>query len=106
MQRKLSRWATEDKERKFTDLYSLLCNEIWLRVAHKNVNSNAGRETAGIDGTTMSDFNVNLDRHLEELKDDMKARIFEPLPVVRAYVPKSNGKLRSLGIPGIKDRIV
>jgi retron-type reverse transcriptase len=106
MQRKLSRWATEDKERKFIDLYSLLCNEIWLRVAHKNVSSNAGRETAGIDGQTMSDLNGNLDRHLGELKDDLKARIFEPLPVARAYVPKPNGKLRPLGIPGMKDRIV
>ena len=106
MQRKLSRWATEDKERKFKDLYSLLCNEIWLRVAHKSVSANAGRETAGIDGMTMSHFTENLDRHLEELKNDLKARIFEPLPVERAYVPKSGGKLRPLGIPGIKDRIV
>jgi RNA-directed DNA polymerase len=106
MQRKLSQWATEDKERKFRDLYSLLCNEIWLRVAHKSVSSNAGRETAGIDGVTMSNFNGNLDRHLGELKADLKARIFEPLPVDRAYVPKPNGKLRPLGIPAIKDRIV
>src|SRR5436853_2468480 len=41
-----------------------------------------------------------------ELKGDSKARIFEPLPVERAYVPKPNGKLRPLGIPAIKDRIV
>src|SRR5215470_11478755 len=106
MQRKLSRWATEDKERKFKDLYSLLCNEIWLRVAHKSVSANAGRETAGIDGMTMSHFTGNLARHLEELKNDLKARIFAPLPVDRAYVPKSGGKLRPLGIPGMKDRIV
>src|SRR5215510_14183453 len=50
--------------------------------------------------------NADLDRHLGELKDDLKARIFEPLPVERAYVPKPNGKLRPLGIPGIRDRIV
>ena len=106
MQRKLSRWATEDHERKFTDLYSLLCNETWLRAAHRHVNANAGRETAGIDGVTMSRFNADLDRHLGELKMDLKARLFEPLPVARAYVPKPNGKLRPLGIPGIKDRIV
>jgi RNA-directed DNA polymerase len=83
MQRKLSRWATEDHERKFTDLYSLLCNETWLRAAYRHVNSNAGRETAGIDGVTMSRFNADLDRHLGELKMDLKARLFEPLPVAR-----------------------
>ena len=54
----------------------------------------------------MSRFNAHLDRHLGELKMDLKARLFEPLPVDRAYVPKPNGKLRPLGIPGIKDRIV
>jgi len=99
MQRKLRQWATEDKERKFRDLYSLLCHEIWLRMAHKSVSANAGRETAGIDGMTMSNFNGNLDRHLEALKADLKTRIFEPLPVDRAYVPKPNGKLRPLGLP-------
>src|SRR5499427_4101062 len=106
MQRKLSRWATEDKERKFKDLYSLLCNEIWLRVAHKSVSANAGRGIAGIDGMTMSNFTGNLDRHLKKLKNDLKTRIFEPLPVDRAYVPKPGRKLRPLGIPNIKNQIV
>ena len=106
MQMKLSQWAIEDPAKRFTDLYSLLCNEVWLRVAHHSVNTNQGRETAGIDGETMSQFNGNLVGNLEELRAQLKAKTFEPQPVRRVYIPKANGKKRPLGIPGIRDRIV
>jgi RNA-directed DNA polymerase len=106
MQRKLSQWATEDITKRFVDLYSLLCNEVWLRVAHHKVNSNTGRETAGVDGESMSNFNGNLEGNLEELRQLLKAKVFEPLPVRRVYIPKTNEKKRPLGIPGIRDRIV
>ena len=99
MQRKLSQWATEDITKRFVDLYSLLCNEVWLRVAHHKVNSNTGRETAGVDGEAMSNFNGNLEGNLEELRQLLKAKVFEPLPVRRVYIPKTNGKKRPLGIP-------
>jgi RNA-directed DNA polymerase len=106
MQRKLSQRATEEPEHKFENLYNLLCNEIWLRVAHHSVNSNQGRETAGIDGESMSNINGNLEGNLEELKRQLKAKVFEPQPVRRVYIPKANGKKRPLGIPSIRDRIV
>jgi len=54
----------------------------------------------------MSNFNGNLERNLEELRQLLKAKTFEPLPVRRVYIPKANGKKRPLGIPGIRDRIV
>ena len=106
MQRKLSQWATDDPTKRFVDLYSLLCNEVWLRVAHYSVNSNQGRETAGVDEQSMSNFNGDLEGNLEKLRESLKARIFEPLPVRRVYIPKANGKKRPIGIPGIRDRIV
>jgi RNA-directed DNA polymerase len=106
MQKKLSQWATEEPTKRFVDLYSLLCNPLWLRVAHQKVNSNQGRETAGIDGQSMRDFNTDLEGNLERLRQLLRAKTFEPLPVRRVYIPKSNGKKRPLGIPGIRDRIV
>jgi RNA-directed DNA polymerase len=106
MQKRLSEKATREPEHTFEDLYSLLCNEVWLRVAHHSVNSNEGRETAGIDGETMSNFNGNLEGNLEALRQSLKAKTFEPVPVNRVYIPKPNGKKRPLGIPTIKDRIV
>src|SRR6266571_1665618 len=106
MQRKLSQWATADPTKRFVDLYSLLCNEVWLRVAHHKVNANRGRETAGVDWQSMSHFNGDLDGNLERLRVMLKAKTFEPIPVRRVYIPKPNGKKRPLGIPGIRDRIV
>src|SRR5882724_8113264 len=106
MQKKLSQWATENPTERRRDLYSLLCNAVWLRAAHSSVNTNQGRETAGIDGESMSDFNRNLEDNLETLRQQLKAKTFEPLPVRRVDIPKANGKTRPLGIPGIRDRIV
>src|SRR4029450_8941092 len=106
MQRKLSQWAEEDQNRKITDLYSLLCNMDWLRVAHKHVMTNAGRETAGIDGISIRTFNENLEDNLKKLRDALKAKTFEPKPVRRVYIPKANRQRRPLGIPSIADRIV
>jgi group II intron reverse transcriptase/maturase len=106
MQKKLSQWATENPEAQYRELYHLLCTEIWLRVAHHKVNANQGRETAGIDGESLSNFNGNLDGNLEELRQLLQAKTFEPRPVRRVYIPKANGKKRPLGIPGIRDRIV
>src|SRR5437667_126778 len=94
MQRKLSQWATDDPTKRFVDLYSLLCNEVWLRVAHHSVNTNQGRETAGIDGETMSNFNGDLDGNPERLRNALKAKTFEPMPVRRVHIPKANGKKR------------
>jgi RNA-directed DNA polymerase len=99
MQRKLSQWATDDPTKRFVDLYSLLCNEVWLRAAHHAVNTNQGRETAGIDGKTMSNFNVDVEGNLKRLSEKLKAKTFEPEPVRRVYIPKANGKKRPLGIP-------
>jgi RNA-directed DNA polymerase len=106
MQMKLSLKATREPEHQFENLYGLLWNETWLRVAHHKVNSNDGRDTAGVDGETMSNFNGNLEGNLEVLRQLLKAKAFEPKPVQRVYIPKANGKKRPLGIPGIRDRIV
>src|SRR5215510_10650225 len=106
MQRKLSQWATEDPAKRFTDLYSLLCNSTWLRAAHQHVNTNAGRETAGVDGIAMRQFNAHVDDNLGILREQLKTKVFEPLPVRRVYIPKANGKRRPIGIHTIADRIV
>ena len=99
MQRKLSQWATENPREQRRELYNLLCSEVWLRVAHHSVNTNRGRETAGIDGRTMSNFNADVDGNIRRLSEELKAKIFEPVPVRRVYIPKANGRKRPLGIP-------
>ena len=47
--RNLANGQHREPGKRFTDLYSLLCNEVWLRVAVLHVQHNHGSETAGID---------------------------------------------------------
>ena len=106
MQRKLSQWAEQDRNHRFFDLYHLLYDKDWLRLAHDHVKENAGSQTAGCDGVRMGDFDERLEANLARLAEDLKAGIFEPQPVKRVYINKANGKLRPIGISAIRDRIV
>jgi RNA-directed DNA polymerase len=106
MQRKLSQWATQAKEFRFFDLYHLLYDKEWLRLAHDYVSQNAGSRTAGCDGIDMRRFDMGLEENLQSLSQALRAGTFEPDPVRRTYIPKPNGKERPIGIPSIKDRIV
>lgn len=106
MQRKLSQWATQNKDMQFFDLYHLLYDMDWLRLAHDYVKQNAGSVTAGCDGINMATFDDALEDHLQTITEALKSETFKPSPVRRVYIPKPNGKTRPLGIPSIKDRIV
>ena len=54
----------------------------------------------------MMHFNGDIEGNLETLRAMLKAKVFEPMPVRRVYIPKANGKKRPLGILTIRDRIV
>jgi RNA-directed DNA polymerase len=86
MQRKLSQWATDDPTKRFVDLYSLLCNEVWLRVAAHDTLRNRGSQTAGIDGMTKSNFLGDEEGNINRLRERLKAQTFEPMPVRRVYI--------------------
>ena len=49
---------------------------------------------------------IELDHHLANLRVNLLNGSYCPQPVKRIYIPKSNGKLRPLGIPTLIDRIV
>ncbi len=51
-QTKLHRWAAEDEQARFGDLFNLLCNPATLMVAWERVKQNRGSKTAGVDGGT------------------------------------------------------
>jgi group II intron reverse transcriptase/maturase len=106
MQRRLSVKASKEPGHKFGDLLNLICRTDWLLQAHDHVASNAGSKTAGCDGITMGDFDQDLDHQIQVLREQLKGGEFQPHPVRRVHIPKGDGKVRPLGIPSIRDRIV
>lgn len=64
------------------------------------------RGVAGIDNITISKFGEDLQENLENIHLELKSGNYIPSPVKRVEIPKANGKMRPLGIPTVKDRIV
>ena len=108
IQTKLHQWATDNPARRFDDLYNLIYDPAVLLTAWRRVRGNRGARSAGVDGETA--YYVETVRGetavLAELRDTLKARSFQPLPVRERMIPKSGGKLRRLGIATVRDRVV
>jgi RNA-directed DNA polymerase len=107
-QTKLHRWAGEDEERRFGDLFNLVCDRATLLVAWERVKRNRGSRTAGIDGITRERVErQGVQRFLDELRQSVRERTYTPLPVREHAIPKrGSGKVRTLGIPALADRVV
>jgi RNA-directed DNA polymerase len=109
MQTKLHGWAAADPGRRFDDLYNLVADPAFLVTAWERVRGNTGARSAGVDKRTVRSITESAPGvvgFLEELRADLKARTFRPLPVKERHIPKSGGKLRRLGIPTVRDRVV
>jgi RNA-directed DNA polymerase len=106
MQHKLATWAECDQTRRFDRLLRLIANREWLAEAARIVLTSRGARTPGIDGMDKQRLQDNLENHLDELRVQLLKGSYRPQPVKRIYIPKSNGKLRPLGIPTLTDRIV
>jgi RNA-directed DNA polymerase len=106
-QRKLHEWASNDAERRFHDLWNLVCDPATLVVAWSRVSRNRGSRTAGVDAATRYHVEARgAQRFLWELRGELKAGTFRPLPVRERLIPKRDGRMRRLGIPTLKDRVV
>jgi RNA-directed DNA polymerase len=108
MQTKLHQWATDDPERRFVDLFNLVADPAFLLTAWRRVRGNRGARTAGIDGQTANSIEAGRgeEAFLADLRADLRARSFRPLPVRERMIPKAGGKRRRLGIPTVRDRVV
>src|SRR5690349_8275621 len=63
---------------------------------------NAGRNTPGIDGVVCR----TPEDRVALLESGLDLKGYKPQPVRRIYIPKANGKMRPLGIPTVKDRVM
>jgi RNA-directed DNA polymerase len=105
VQTKLHQWAIDDPGRRFDDLFNFVCDPAVLVVAWRRVRGNRGKRTAGVDGVRPDAVVDVEDGFLAELRDDLKARRFTPMPVRERMIPKPGStKRRRLGIPTARDR--
>ncbi len=86
-------------------MYDKLYRRDVLEWALTRCRINAG--AAGVDGQTFEDIEAyGEDRWQDELTEELRKGTYQPHPVRRVFIPKSDGKQRPLGIPRIKDRVV
>lgn len=104
-QRKIYFKAKQEDEFRFYIMYDKIYLQHFLLEAWKRVKANKG--VPGYDKVTFSEIEeYGVSTYLRELAEELESETYKPRPVMRVYVPKANGKMRPLGIPTIRDRIV
>ena len=108
MQTKLHGWAATDGGRRFDDLWNLVCDPAFLTMAWERVAGNKGSKTPGVDRVTVARISsgVGVEEFLRNIRAQLRAGEFRPVPVRQVMIPKASGKLRKLGIPTVTDRVV
>ena len=105
LQNKLHQAAKKDQNRTIGILYDKVCSLEVLWVSWIRVQKNKG--APGVDGRTILAIKeYGAIKFLQEIREELVSKKYAPKPIKRVYIKKSNGKLRPLGIPTVKDRIV
>ncbi|MEL7047595.1 MAG: group II intron reverse transcriptase/maturase [Pseudomonadota bacterium] len=85
-----------------------LIDKLWRRdillEAYRRCRANAG--APGVDKETFGQIDQRLNSWLENLGQELQSGAYRPQPLLRVWIPKSNGGQRPLSIPTIKDRVV
>lgn len=88
------------------NLMDLMHNPIWIATACESVLKRSRGKAPGVDGITVHKFESSCERFLEQLRLEVKRGTYQPQPLRRVEIPKANGKMRQLGIPCLRDKIV
>ena len=100
---RIEKCSSEHKDGVFTRLYRYLLREDIYYAAYQKLYANKGATTQGIDDDTADGFS---DFYVKELIQSLKDGTYKANPVRREYIPKKNGKLRPLGIPSFRDKLL
>lgn len=105
LRRKIYLAAKSDKRKRFWGLYCHVAKEEVLMQAYKEAKANKG--AAGIDRKTFEDVEqYGREKFIAEISKELIEGTYRPQKNKKVKIPKENGKMRELGIPTIKDRVV
>ena len=97
--------AKVDPEWRFWGLYVHVCKSETLRAAYALARKNNG--APGIDGVTFEAIEAGgVEQFLERIRTELQTGQYRPMRNRRREIPKDGGKVRVLGIPAIRDRVV
>jgi len=87
---------------RFQNLNNLLNTEL-LYESWQQLNKQAA---AGLDGISIAAYQACLAENITRLTDCLKHKLYRASAIKRVFIPKSNGKLRPLGLPTVEDKVV
>jgi group II intron reverse transcriptase/maturase len=88
---------------KFTGLYKCLTKEAMILHSYNKIKSKPGNMTPGTDNLTLDEFSPII---VQKLANALRDETFQFKPVKRVYIPKKNGKMRPLGVPSPRDKVI
>ena len=105
LRRRIYRKAKSDQTHRFWGLFVHIAKMETLEEAYCNAKRNGG--AGGIDGQSFEDIETQgRSTFLAVIREDLVTGRYKPKPNRRVDIPKGNGKVRTLQIPCIRDRVV
>lgn len=107
LRQKLNQKAKQEPKFRFYALYDRIYRADTLQAAWAQVRANKG--APGVDRVSIDQIERSEggpSRFLEEIQESLKSKTYKPEAVLRVYIPKPDGRLRPLGIPTVRDRVV